>query len=67
MVLDSFSSSLKNVWVYFILFVNKLVLIQLFWPTEQWHGTGRQFQPELYPWAKVNRATLGFYQTNFSY
>lgn len=67
MVLDSFSSSLNNVWFYFILIVNELVLIQLFWHIEQCHGTGREFWPALYPWARVNRATLGFYQKKFSY
>lgn len=60
------SSSLKNVWFYFVLIVNKLVLNQLFYPIEQWHGAGREFWPALYSWAKVNRATLGLYQTKFS-
>lgn len=43
MVLDSFSSSLNNVWFYFILIVNELVLIQLFWHIEQCHEQGGNF------------------------
>lgn len=42
MVLDYFSSSLNNAWFYFILIVNKLVLVQLFCPNEQWHGGERE-------------------------
>lgn len=40
MVLDYFSSSLNN--AYFILIINKLVLVQLYCPNEQWHGVGRE-------------------------
>lgn len=40
MVLDYFSSSLNN--AYFILIINKLVLVQLYCPNEQWYGVGRE-------------------------
>lgn len=42
----------------FILIVNKLVLVPLYCPNEQWHGGGRQ---EFWP-----RATYSFYHTKIS-